>query len=82
MKDKEIVYKLLSMGKTYKVISIIVGIAYLLYGFAMTKDLADKLVLPSILTYLFYTAIIIGSGIFADLIFNWMAALLRNLSKE
>ena len=80
MKDNEIVGKLVSYGKTIKVICIVVAIL-MVFGGLILANSVEEAAGTIIFMYLIYAAALIAAGFINELVFNWMAAVLRNLKK-
>ena len=84
MKDNEIINKLVSYGKSIRNGAIIFGILVFIGGFIIAENagkIDESQVLPIIFNYGLYSAGIIFVGFINELVFNWMAAVLKNLKK-
>ena len=86
MKDKELIEKLRKYGSNFKTLFILLGVLVVVYGVvigARTTDVGISEVsnMVIILVYLVYAIVLAIAGVITELIFNWMASVLKNLSK-
>ena len=84
MKDSVIVSKLVKWGYTIRVICVVLACLVVLGGFILAEQATHEEGSFIMVFYVFaiYATALIAAGFINELIFNWMAAVLRNLSKQ